>query len=197
VNSTGMIGMIAVTASERFKGGTRVTFVCGGRALRSHATLRDIVLNSTRVLSVAPADVAAGIERVQGELKALNRTIRGQDDELARYRAAELCATAETLGRYRVVIRTDARADAASLKSLAAAVTTAQGLVVVLAGGGQPAPLVVARSADVDLDASALVREVIGALGGRGGGRPDAAQAGVPATSDEILGFARDALLRR
>jgi alanyl-tRNA synthetase len=197
VPATGMIGMIAVTASERFKGGTRVTFVCGGRALRSHAMFRDIVLQSTRVLSVAPGEVVAGLERLQAEGRALNRTVRGLHDELAQSRAADLRATAETLGRYRVVIRADAEGDAAGLKALAVAVTSAPGLVAVFAGAGQPVPLVVARSADVDLDAAALVREAVAVLGGRGGGRPEAAQAGVSAPSDRVLAFAHDALLRR
>jgi alanyl-tRNA synthetase len=34
VPRTGAIGMIAVTNVERFRGGSRLTFVCGGRALR-------------------------------------------------------------------------------------------------------------------------------------------------------------------
>jgi len=35
VPRTGTIGMVAVTASERFKGGTRISFACGGRAVRA------------------------------------------------------------------------------------------------------------------------------------------------------------------
>jgi len=34
VPRTGMIGVIAVVGSERFKGATRLSFACGGRALR-------------------------------------------------------------------------------------------------------------------------------------------------------------------
>ena len=35
VSRTGAIGMIAVTNAERFRGGSRLTFVCGARALRA------------------------------------------------------------------------------------------------------------------------------------------------------------------
>jgi alanyl-tRNA synthetase len=196
VSSTGMIGMIAVTAFERFKGGTRVTFVCGGRALRSHTALKETVLGATRVLSVAPGDVVAGIERLQREVQALARTARSQQEALLGYRAADFQAAAETVGRFRVVLRADSQTDAATLKALAAAVTAAPGYVAVLAGSGQPAPLVVARSRDVELDAAALVRDVIAALGGRGGGRPESAQAGVPAEPAEILALVRQVLIR-
>jgi alanyl-tRNA synthetase len=190
--------MIAVTGAERFKGGTRVTFVCGGRALRSHTTFRDIVLAATRTLSVTPPELVPAIERNQKDLKGLTRTLRALGDELAAYRAVALRETAETLGPYRVVLQEVAgAADAASLKALATAATQAPGLVVILAGGADPTAMVVARSEDVELDAAALVRDAVAALGGRGGGRSDAAQAGLPVGPDRVLAFARDALVRR
>jgi alanyl-tRNA synthetase len=43
VPRTGVVGIIAVAGVERFKGASRVTFVCGARALRSHGLLRDVV----------------------------------------------------------------------------------------------------------------------------------------------------------
>ena len=43
VEATGAIGMIAVLAGERLRGGSRVTFVCGARALRALRTYRDAV----------------------------------------------------------------------------------------------------------------------------------------------------------
>jgi alanyl-tRNA synthetase len=196
VATTGMIGLVAVTAAERFKGGSRVTFVCGGRALRSHTALKHVVQTTTRALSVAPSEVGAAIERLQGEVKTLIRTIRDQHEELAGARATDYRAAAETLGRSRTVLRADLRVDAAALKALAAAVTAVPGFVAVLAGGGQPTPLVVTRSSDVDLDAAALVREVTGRLGGRGGGRSDTAQAGVPAAPERILEIVREVLRR-
>ena len=65
VPQTGVIGVIAVAGWERFKGATRLTFVCGGRALASHARLRDVVAATTRVLSVPAADLAAAVERLR------------------------------------------------------------------------------------------------------------------------------------
>jgi alanyl-tRNA synthetase len=53
------------------------------------------------------------------------------------------------------------------------------------------------RSADVPLDAAAVVREVAAALGGRGGGRSDAAQAGLPVPPDQVIAAVRAALSRR
>ena len=58
------IGLIAVLGTERFKGGSRVTFACGFRALRAFRVLRDAVAASTRVLSVLPEDLPDALRRV-------------------------------------------------------------------------------------------------------------------------------------
>ena len=55
-------------------------------------------------------------------------------------------------------------------------------------------PVVIARSADVDLDVASLTRALTAALGGKGGGRPDVSQCGVPAASGEIVTFLRKTL---
>ena len=89
VPETGRIGVIAVAGWERFKGATRLTFVCGGRALRSHGRLRDVVAGATRALSVAAADLPAAIERLQAEIKDAGRAARRLQEELAVARAAE------------------------------------------------------------------------------------------------------------
>ena len=194
VPRTGMVGVIAVLGWERFKGATRLSFACGGRALRSHSRLRDAVLAATRVVSVTPAELAPAIERMQGEVKSLGRVIREQQERLAVYRAAELRAGGTIRGGLRIVIEEERGADAAALKVLAMAVVTDPGVVVVLVGEGQPAPVVVARSADVAIDAGAWLKRAIAALGGRGGGRPEAAQGGLAASPAQILAFARETM---
>src|SRR4051812_19159587 len=57
VARTGAIGQIAVASWERFKGGQRLEFVCGGRALARHAQLRDTIASSVRLLSVLPGEL--------------------------------------------------------------------------------------------------------------------------------------------
>jgi alanyl-tRNA synthetase len=194
VRSTGVVGIVVVTASERFKGGTRVSFVCGGRALRSHRRLRDVVAGATRLLSAGADGVGAQIERMLQDGRDRARVLADVQAELTRYRAKDWRDAAETIGGHRVVLRADPESDAGALKSLAQAIVTEPGLTVVLVGGGQPAPIVVARSMDVGFDAGAFVRAATAALGGRGGGRPELAQAGLTASADEIVVFVRQQL---
>jgi alanyl-tRNA synthetase len=191
VPRTGMVGAIAVTAWERFKGGSRVTFVCGGRALRAFGRLRDTVSEATRTLSVSAAELSPAIDRLRGEARDQARFVRHLQEELAGHRAASLRAEAETIGGYRVVLRQEGGWDAAALKVLAQAIVASPGFVAVLVGGGRPIPVVAARSADVAFDASAWMARAIAALGGKGGGRPELAQGGLPADAEPVLAWAR------
>jgi len=195
VPQTGLIGMIGVAGWERFKGATRLTFVCGGRALKSHATLRDVVAGATRALSVLPSELASGIERLQAELKAGSREARKLQEELAGFRAAQLLDEAATIGPYRGVLRAHPGWDAAALKTLAAALVSGPGVIVVLTGEGSPTPVVVARSKDVAVDAGAWMTRATAELGGRGGGRPEMAQGGLVSDPERIFDFARQTLI--
>ena len=197
VARTGIVGLIAVTGVERFKGGSRVSFVCGGRALRSHARLRDVVLAATRLLSIGAGELPAAIERLQGELKALTRGQRELQMEVASHRAADLRGRAEAVqGLGRLVLSDVPGWDASAIKTLATSIVSEPGYVAVLAGDGTPAPVVIARSSDVDLDVGAWLKAVIQTLGGRGGGRPDIAQGGIAAEAARVLTCARACLPR-
>jgi alanyl-tRNA synthetase len=195
VSRTGMIGVIAVTAWERFKGGVRVSFVCGGRALDAHRRLRDIVTAAGRVLSVTPGELTGQIERLQQQARALERDVEGLLSQLYRYQAVEYREQAETIGTHRGVLRAEPSTDAAGLRALAQRVVAEPGYMAVLVGAGAPAPVVIARSAGVEIDAAALLKEVLSAFGGRGGGKPDLAQGGVTAPASEVVAFLRQRLI--
>jgi alanyl-tRNA synthetase len=194
VPSAGRVGLIAVAGWERFKGATRLTFVCGDRARRSHGRFRDVVIGAMRSLSVTAAEVGPAVDRVLAENKDAGRAVRRLQEEVAAGRAARLRAEAPTVGPYRVVLMAEAGWDAAALKTLAAAVVSEPGFVVVLVGDGQPVPVVVARSADVELDAGAWMKRATIELGGRGGGRPELAQGGITADGPRVLTFASQTL---
>jgi alanyl-tRNA synthetase len=195
VSHTGEIGTIAVRGWERFKGGTRLEFVCGGRTLAAFRALRDTVTAASRLLSVLPDELAPAIDRLQSEARDLRRSQRDLQGGLAGFRGAALAASAEAVGGHRAVLAVVPGADGGTLKALASAVVSTPGLVAVLVGDAQPALAVVARSADVSLDAAALFKALVARFGGKGGGRPDLAQGGgLDASGDAILDAARAAL---
>jgi alanyl-tRNA synthetase len=198
VARTGAIGIIAIASWERFKGGQRLEFLCGGRALARFRSQRDTLSAATGLLSVSAGEVPATIERLLADVKGQKRAGTALQMELARYRAAELAASAEATAGGRLVARA-IDADAGGLKSLASAIAAtpaSPGYIVVLVSTSTPSLVVVARSADVDVKANDVLAALTLKFGGRGGGKPDLAQGGgLSGSPQEILDAARAALL--
>jgi alanyl-tRNA synthetase len=195
VSRTGAIGVIAVSATERFRGGSRITFQCGGRALNGFRQLRDAVAGSVKALSVLPADLPAAVERVQAEAKELRRQLRDYQARLANQEADALIASADDTGSVKLVAASLPGWDAAGLKTIAARITQTPGYIAVLVSEPPPAAIVVARAAGLPQDSGALLRHLLGVHGGKGGGRPELAQGGgVMAPAPEVLETARRAI---
>jgi len=193
VPRTGMIGVIAIAGWERFKGGSRIEFLCGGRALSSHRRLRDTVTTLVKQLTVAPHELAEAVERLQADSRTSRKTIRTLQEQVAGQLASSLVASAEAVGSFRRVLVSQPGWDAAALTLLASAIVAHPGMVAVVIGHGTPAPVVVARSADVTFDAGACVKAMTAAIGGRGGGRSELAQ-GAAADAEQMMVFVRDSV---
>jgi alanyl-tRNA synthetase len=195
VARTGEIGLIAVRAWERFKGGARLEFVCGGRALASLREFRDAAQGASRQLSVLPGELAGAIERQQTESRDQRRQMRGLSEQLARYHARELVANGAHVGGAVAVVAAMAGYDAAGLKVLAASIVSEPGRAAALVTAERPALVVVSRSTDVALDASALLKRLVGLFGGKGGGKSDLAQGGgLDAPTPDIIAAAQAAI---
>ena len=193
VARTGAIGIIAVSATERVRGGSRLTFLCGGRALAGFRTLRDVVAGSVRVLSVLPGDLAGAIERQQADNKELRKQIKDLQTRAAVHEADALAAGAEETAAGRLVTAALPGWDAAGLKAIAARIVERPGHIAVVVGTPAPAAIVVARAPDLTFDAAALLRSLVERHGGKGGGRPDLAQGGgVSSPAPDVLQSARD-----
>jgi len=197
VSRTGAIGMIAVTNAERFRGGSRITFVCGGRASRTFRGYRDAVAGAVRVLSVLPHELPGAIERAQLESKDLRKTLGRLQGQLAGHEAIRLLAATEAVNGRRIVVQALEGWDAAGIKAIASSLVTESGVAAMLVSVGDPAAIVVARSQDVTLDSSKALRTLLDRFGGRGGGRSELAQgAGLVGKVDDILAAAGELLMQ-
>jgi alanyl-tRNA synthetase len=192
VSRTGAIGVIAIAGVERFKGGQRVEFVCGGRALRAYRSLKASVGAGVRLLSVLPEDLPAAIEKLQSAARAQQKAEEGLQERLAVHEAAALVAKGQKVGAVTLVAQALAGYDAGGLKKLASAIVAHPGMCAVLIGADPPAPIVVARSEDVAIDAGDILKALVARYGGKGGGKGAMAQGGGLTTPPlEILDAAR------
>ena len=188
VERTGALGVIAIGSAEKFKGGSRVEFVCGGRALERFRVWKGALAAVQKHLSVPPIEMAASIERMQEDAKAAQRTLRSFQEKLAVQEAQSLIA--RNAGQ-RIIAEAIGGWDAQGIKSIAVAATSAQpDAVVALFTSTTPAQVVIARGSNSTVDAGALLKQLAAKFGGKGGGKPDLAQGGgLNAGAAELIAY--------
>jgi alanyl-tRNA synthetase len=189
VRSTAEIGLLKITGIERYKGGVRVAFLCGGRALRDYRRVLHALRAASSDLSVAQDEVPQTVNRLQEELQTTRRTLNKTQGRLLEFEADRLWeATPEVDGIRRIGVHwtdrpfTEARAVAGRLRE------RPRTLLLLAVSEDDGVRLVCARSDDLPhVDARAILGDVAQALGGRGGGSPSIAQGGAGAHSHEII----------
>jgi alanyl-tRNA synthetase len=178
VRRTGEIGIIAVTGWERYKGGTRVEFVCGRRALRYFRKDQGTLRQLSKLYSAHQDDLPGLAEKASGELAALNRENSRLLARVLEFEAEGLVHRAPKTGNTAVVRMAFDGRPIEDLKVLAQKITALDKAIAILAETGPKARVVVARSPGVPGDAGALVKDLCARMGGKGGGKPELAQAG-------------------
>lgn len=176
VSFTGEIGMIRIADAVSYKGGTRITFHCGQRALL-HAEKEHLALDAiARRFSASREQAEDAVEKLANGYAASKHAERALASELNGYVARELIARADEAGKRRVVVKLFNGMDSARLKELAQAATPENGAALLLARQGERLGYVVTTSNGLDPDAGELIKAVNAACNGRGGGRGTLAQ---------------------
>jgi alanyl-tRNA synthetase len=196
VCQTGQIGSIVLRKTERVRQGWRVEFVAGQRAVRTARRDFSTLTDAAALFSAHIYDVPQQVRKSLDEIRSLRKQREQSLEELAKLQAAALLAeTAETNGR-KIVVRTFSDRELSYIKLLAQKLTRLSPNVVALLATTSPQPsLVFAQSSSGQpgsgqsgqssntselCDMSALMKETMLKLGGRGGGSKDMAQGGVP-----------------
>jgi alanyl-tRNA synthetase len=172
--STGEVGSILVTAVERLKEGSRIHFVCGGRAVRESRENVRVLRAAGAKLSAGRGDLEKAVDRVLEESAATRRRLNQGEKKLAEYLGRELAA------RGRVVTEVFEDRGIEYLRMLATQIAAQPGKVAILGGTGETSSLVIARSPDVALDLRPLFKEALAVIEGKGGGPANFVQGGGP-----------------
>ena len=184
VRRTGEIGMIAILGFERYKGGTRVEFVCGGRVLHTFRREHNTLCELGHLLSADPLESPRLVETLRNEKASLGREIGRLQNLLLDAEARELLAESEDKFGLRLVSREFSGRTIEEIRLLAQKAAKDPAAVILFALSQDPAQIIIAAGAESGVDCSASLRETIGLLGGRGGGKPGLAQCGGIPISD-------------
>ncbi len=178
VRRSGEIGVIAVLGGERYKGGTRIEFACGSRALRTLRRDHDTLKTLGRLYSGHPYELPRLTEKFFEERSALVRENAHLLDKILEMEALELVNRADKSTGKIVVVAHFSERTLESLKLLAQKIVSRPQAAAVLSTVRETGQVVIAKSNDLPGSCGAAVRETVSRFGGKGGGRPELAQAG-------------------
>ncbi len=198
--TTGEIGMVKILGTEKVKAGTRVEFICGGRAIDDYSGKHNLLDGLARSFSTEWRELGSIFDKLSRENRDLRRENERIRRELASKMAGKLSEPTGSIGNYDLVRKTFEEGDLASLKEMASKIRE-NGETIVMFGLKTERPvLVFACSPGLKLDMGELMRESAKVMGAGGGGGKDFAQGGggdpekVDAALDEAERFARGVL---
>ncbi len=200
--TTAEVGAIVVTGLERYKGGTRVRFLCGGRAVEAFARRRAVLDPLVATLSAPIDELPAAARRLKDDLAAADRRCRALLERALDGDARRLLAEVRgdggppTPGSPAIVVATFDGWGMEELRLLAVRLVALAPAVALVASRGEKAQLVFAQSEGLAHDIPGLLKAAAERVGGTGGGRGNLAQGGGdrPDELDDALAHARAAL---
>ena len=178
--TTGQVGQIKILASESYKGGVRLSVVCGERALLAVQAMRQRQADIGALLSAKADQTAVAVHRVYDEYTVLRFTHFGICSQL-------FDALAQGTKPGTDAIHTVPGLDPDGLHRLAARLTEATtGLCAALTPTEKGTGYCIAQK---DGDVRALTKALNAALNGRGGGKPGICQGSCAATPEQVEEF--------
>lgn len=204
VSNTAEIGLFKIVSEAGVAAGTRRIEAVSGQAVLDYLNVRDkVVRDLGDRFKAKPEELPNRITNLQNELKDTQKHLAAVKSELAIAKSDQLLSAAEDLGEFKIIVAQLGDVDTEALKTAAERLQQKLGnAAVVLASIPEPdkVSLVAAFSPEVNkkgLQAGKFIGGIAQICGGKGGGRPNLAQAGGRDASklQEALESARNQLL--
>jgi alanyl-tRNA synthetase len=196
LHRTGELGFFKVSTEGAVASGVRrVEAVAGTAAVTAVARQERVLREIGDILKTSPADAPERLRKLLDEQRALEKQLATLEARLARSRAEELLASARQVAGVAVVAARIDGLDPDGLRALADTLRDRLGSGIVCVGSVLDGRVHLVAAVTKDLTrrfpAGKLIQDVAAAAGGRGGGRPDLAQAGAsdPSRLDDALGL--------
>ena len=185
VQRAGDIGLFKIVSEGGVAAGVRRIEALTGQAAIEHIEHSDELLRQVAgLLRGTRDDVAARVQETLDQVRSLEKQLRSLKDKLASGQGTDLAAGAVDVGGGAKLVATVVDgADATSLRNAVDQLKNKlKSAVIVLASVAAPDKVVLVAGVTADLVGRIKAGELVGAVaaqvGGKGGGRPDFAQAG-------------------
>ena len=179
VKKTGEIGVIKLIGVQNYKGGVRVSMLCGFRAIADYETKSESVKRISVLLSAKESEVSDEVAKLKEELSAQKGKVAEMQKKLLHYKVDEIAKGQPLV----VLFETELSGDAPrELANLLLARGTEVGAVFAETGTNQYRYVIGSKTMDVRPFAKMLNEK----FAGRGGGKPEMVQGSVSGDVDSI-----------
>lgn len=180
-SSIGEVGLIKIRKWEKYKGNTRVEFVCGGRALKDYSWKNIIVSNISNMLSIKDTDAYEGVLRLYDENKDLGKENGRLREELLKYKALDIYKESFDYKDYKIIAKIFEEEDFKDVKYIGSqAIVGDKTIVFFGVKERDKVQILIGKSKDVPVDMKDLFNSIIPIIDGKGGGSPYLLQGGGP-----------------
>ncbi len=177
--ATGSVGLVKIIKTEPYKGGSRITFVCGSRALSIFSAMQHALLQSASLLSVGWPELRSAIESIQNESKHQKKIMKTLQTEWASLEAVRLASGGTVINNVTIIQQQYEDIELGQLQRLANTLKSIPDCIIMLSAAKPSARVLVISSADhSSLSMKELLQDHIHLINGTGGGNKNSAQGG-------------------
>lgn len=183
---TGMLGSVKVIRHEKHKGGCRVEFVCGRRALADADTKNSTLLEVAAALSVKPEQVPGAVAKVKADAQAELQELQGKLLDMEKHVIKGIYdKSVPDSNGVKLLYLPFTGYDAKDIKRLVPVVAELEGALTLLVGiNEQRIAYAVVLGTGTSADCRTVIKILNEELAGRGGGKSDLAQGGADYCAD-------------
>jgi alanyl-tRNA synthetase len=186
--TSGEVGVIKITAAAKYKGGTRIWFACGMRAVDASRKEHELLDILARRFSTKAEDVPDAVQKQFDEQAALRTELKKRTETLFLIQAESLLQNAATVKGIKVVVHAAQGLTAQELRSFSEKLFVGgKTVAAIFSVNGGNINYLLARSAGVNFSMKQACDAANALFAGKGGGRDDSAQGSAPFTGESVF----------
>ena len=182
VKKTGEIGLIKLVNMMNYKGGVRITMLCGYRALRDYHKKDENVKTISNLLCAKEYETADAVQRLKDEQTSLKGKMASMQQKMMQYRAKEIEIDGEIVAVFDTELSGNGPRELMNL-----VLDKGAEICAVFAGTNENGYRYVIGSRTSDV--RPIAKSLNEAFRGRGGGKPEMVQGTLQGDEDAIRQF--------
>ncbi|OLS03399.1 alanyl-tRNA editing protein [Tissierella creatinophila] len=171
VGSTGEIGLIKIINFERYKGNTRVSFICGNRALKDYSLKNRYIKDIALSLSSGVPDVLEKFLKLKEDKENMQKENRALREELISLKAEILLDKKKTINHVDYVVENLGNINKEELNLISSYLEKNENLIQIYKLGNEDhCSFLVSKSHNLDIDLKEIFNLVAEKIIVKGGG---------------------------